>query len=115
MDATNPVRQKHHSAEERTRLVGDFRASGLSIEQYVRGAGISDWTLRRWLKEAKRQQRVGGGASRPRRLVPVMIGPELGERDRIEVILAEGATLRVPITIGVEQLEALLSAVRRAC
>jgi hypothetical protein len=48
-------------------------------------------------------------------LVPVVIGPDLGETDRIEVILVEGARLRVPVTIGAGQLEALISAVRRAC
>jgi len=76
---------------------------------------MSDWTVRRWLKEAKRLQRAAGRMSQPRRLVPVVIGPDLGEADRIEVVLAGGARLRVPVTIGAGQLEALISAVRRAC
>jgi transposase-like protein len=117
MEATELVkrRQKHYSAEERARLIGEYRASGLSVEEYAQGAGMSDWTVRRWLKEAKRQQRATGRTSRAPRLVPVVIGPDLGETDRIEVILVEGARLRVPVTIGAGQLEALISAVRRAC
>ena len=117
METPEPVkrRQKHFGAEERARLIGEYRASGLSVEDYARGAGVSDWTVRRWLKEEKCRQRAGVGTGRRRRLVPVMIGPDLDETDRIEVVLAEGARLRVPVTIGPGQLEALISAVRRAC
>ena len=84
------------------------------MEEYVRGVGISDWTLRRWLKEAKRSRRARGAGDR-RGFVPVIIGSEAGETGRVEVVLPEGTMLRVPVTIGAAQLEALVSAVRRAC
>jgi len=96
---------KRHSAEERARAVERFRSSGQSVGSYAGEAGISDWTLRRWVTEAN-------GLRRPRppaRLVPVRMKPAGGgEAERIEVVLVEGTILRVPTTISADKLGALV-------
>lgn len=114
METTNfpgGIKPKRHSVEERARAVVEFRSSRQSVADYAQGAGISDWTLRRWVTEAN-------GLSRPRpkaRLVPVRIKPVSGEAERIEVVLAEGTILRVPTSIPADKLGALVAAVRRTC
>lgn len=57
---------RRRSSEEIAKLVGDYRASGLSQQRYCKEHGVNLSTLGRYL------QREGGG----QRLVRVRVGPE---------------------------------------
>lgn len=93
---------------QRARVVERFHLSGLTRSAFARRRGLSAWTLSRWLAEAKR----GSGPGSP----PMMFGelklapPPLPEPVgwALEVVGANGLTIRLRQGLAVRELLRLL-------
>jgi hypothetical protein len=96
-------------------LAQEYLSSGQSAAEFARSVGVLEPTLARWLKGAGRSGTVQRPKSAAPRLVPVVVGPEVGSGEHIEVAFADGTALRAPLGIIPAQFEALLAAVRRSC
>jgi transposase-like protein len=96
-------------------LAQEYLQSGQSAAEFAQAVGVVEPTLERWLKESGRAVSGRPEKSAQPRLVPVMVGSELGSAEHIEVAFADGTALRAPVSIAPGQLEALLAAVRRSC
>lgn len=58
-----PVRQRRRSSAEIRRLVEEFVQSGLRQSEFCRRRGVVLNTLKRYLKQDRKEQRVGAGCS----------------------------------------------------
>lgn len=67
--ATTPVIGEPRSATERAQLLGEYRASGLTQEQFAARAGLKIGTLRAWIYKKRPAVSPAGGHFAPVRIV----------------------------------------------
>ena len=100
--------RRNRTREDVARLLGAYDTSGLTQADYARVNRISISTLRYWLR--RRRDEDHSCATRPA-LIPVTLRPTLGAiAARIEVALANGRTLRLPIDTATERVASLAAA-----
>jgi len=93
---------------QRARVVERFHRSGLTRAAFARRHGLSAWTLSRWLAEAKR----GSGLASPPmmfgelKLAPSPLPQPVGWA--VEVVGANGVTIRLRQGLAVRELLSLL-------
>jgi hypothetical protein len=95
-------------------LLIEQESSGQSLRSFARERGLSAWTLYGW------RQRLGRtGARRGRASVsslPDLVAVDVVDRvepaREIEVVLADGVRVRVPYSTSLEQLVAMVQALR---
>lgn len=90
-------------------MVGEYLKGKEDLAKFARRVGVSEGSVQRWLKEAQ------GDRPRRERLVPVVVSAEGTASEQVEVALADGTALRIPVSLGPERLAALVAAVRRTC
>jgi transposase-like protein len=87
--------RRNRTREDVARLLHSYDSSGLTQADFARGNRISISTLRYWLRRRRDEGPVRTSAPA---LIPVTLRPTLGAVSaRIEVALANGRTLRLPI------------------
>lgn len=113
--------------ERRERLVGRWRRSGQSANEFGRRHGLSQWALYSWAKHL-----AAGPDSRPRRqrtsttaeaadFIPVRVvsdepaGLPTRTEGVVEIQLRSGDVIRLVGEVGAERLRAVVKAVREAC
>lgn len=108
---------RRHSLAERTALIGEYRASGLTLANFATRAGMKIGTLRTWLYREKRPlPRVGGSHFAPVRVLeggaPLTQSPGRGA---VTVRWPQG--IEVEITLDLDTLGAghLLRALLSPC
>ncbi len=92
-------------------MASEYLKSGQSAAMFARQTGVTEASVKRWLKESG--EKTGRGE---RRLLPVVVnGGEATGGEHVEVALADGTALRLAATVTPERLTLLVAAVRRTC
>lgn len=101
---------RRRRADERARLAAEYLKSGMELAAFARRQGVGEATVLRWVEES------GARPASKRRLVPVVTdGGGGGEAGAIEIALADGTSLRVPLGIDPGRLGAVVAALRIPC
>lgn len=101
---------RRRRAGERARLAAEYLKGGMDLAAFARQQGVGEATVRRWVEESGR-----GRAGAPR-LVPVVPASAAGgETEAIEIALADGTSLRVPLSMDPGRLAAVVAALRLPC
>jgi transposase len=125
---TGVERRRHWRPEEKLRILAELDEPGTKFVDVARRHEVSRGLMWQWRDAWRRGTLVAQEATFvPVRVVPELPGPAspagpaaslpcagpTGERDvRIEIVLPDGAALRVPETIGTTALRRVLSALR---
>ena len=99
------------TAAERSRIVEEFRRSGLTRAKFAPSVGVSAWTLSQW---ASRERMERGGLSRARLDVQVF-DPNAPARGAFELIFSSKLSLRVPAGFDGDELRRLISILSEPC
>jgi transposase-like protein len=95
--------------EQRVAVVAEWERSGLTMNEFCQRRGINPSTLGWWRRELRRR------GDRKKAVELVEIRPAGTEAERaVEVVLANGIRLRVPVGFERRSLEEILAVVR-AC
>jgi hypothetical protein len=107
MSRRTPLRRRRRrSREEIERLLRAYDGSGQTQARFAEQHGIPLTTLHYWLR---RRREDGSGECRPA-LVPVTLRPGIGGGGtRIEIALANGRELRVPVDMDVARIARLVT------
>lgn len=124
------TRRHRRSEREWTRLVEEWRCSGLSADEYAEKHDLGRITLLRWAARLTRSadgrgrgdRRSARRISSATRFVPVQLSPEVpkavGGQERfqgsIELELADGCLVRLRGEVSSAALAVVLAAVERA-
>ena len=98
------------TAAQMARLVARWRTSGGSRAAFARRHGVSGWSFWYWCRKLSE-------TTPPRTapmFVPVRVTPE-AEAPSIEIVLSDGARVRVREGTPVEWVRAVVMALRSAC
>nr|WP_249209084.1 transposase [Magnetospirillum sulfuroxidans] len=104
---TGPVRRRIWLPEEKAALVGAAFAPGAVVADVARRADVNASLLYRW----RRELRVGSAA-----FTEVVVAPDIGSvvetpgGAAIEVRLADGAQLRIPVSASPDLAAAVIQA-----
>jgi transposase-like protein len=98
---------------ERSTIVDDFARSGLTQAEFAKKAGISAWTLSRWMSEAGDQRTTGDGRSS--RVQVQIFNPAAESRGVFELTFDSKLSLRVPAGFDETELRRLVAILREAC
>ena len=99
-------------------LARRWRESGAKARVFAQEHGITAWTLYYWRKRLAREERPARRRRRstPRvRLAPVQLVASDGNGHDLEVMLAGGDRIRVPVGISPETLRCVIQVLRTAC
>jgi transposase len=106
--------RRRWSREEKLAIVEEASGPCVNISAVARRHGIKPALLYRWRKE------LGDGAAASMSLVPVVVGSPyedktavvaaIGSNQTIEITLANGRTVKVPIDLDAATLKRLISA-----
>jgi len=105
--------QYRFTPAERRTVVDDFARSGLTQAEFAKRAGISAWTLSRWMSDAggKRTKGVAGSS----RVQVQVFDPGAGGRGGFEVTFDSKLSLRVPAGFDETELRRLVAILRGSC
>ena len=105
---SRPIRQRRRrrTHEEIERLLRAYDSSGLSQAKFARHNHVALTTLQWWLK--RRREQRGDGDQAPA-LIPVTVRPGAGAV-LLEIALANGRELRVPIDADPARLAMIVAA-----
>jgi hypothetical protein len=100
--------RRNRRREDVERLLRDFDSSNLAQVDFAHANGISISTLRYWLR---RRHDEGHGVDRKPALIPVTLREAFGGSvARIEITLANGRELRLPVDMAAERVASLAAA-----
>lgn len=106
--AHHPRPRRRRAREEIERLLAAYDSSGLTQVDFAGEKRLSVATLRFWLR--RRRDEGGGACPRPT-LIPVTLRSSIGSvAARIEIALANGRELRLPIDTDTPRVKSLVSA-----
>ena len=96
--------------DEGRAMVAAWRRSGASLAAFARQRGVQDMRLRYWVARLAELKENGTPRVRfhPIRLIEASEGPRRRDEERIEVVLADGRSVRVPTGFAAEDLERVL-------
>jgi len=108
---------QHRRRSEWERLVGEFRGSGLTQQQFADSRGLNTKTLENWAYRLRREARA---AAMPVRFLPVNVRapvPDAAARnddERIEVECGTGLRVRFAAGVDCDYLGRLFSMLTRS-
>lgn len=108
MDSTTTSGRRRVSAEERSRLVSLFRASGLTQAQFAEQQGIKLSTLHLWLYRGARRK------NKPPRFCEVPVSSLVSTAWAAELVLGSGMTLRLSAAAKADWICTVVSALRQS-
>lgn len=95
---------KWRSDDERRRVLGEQRASGLSVAAFARERGFSAWTIYDWRRRLREQPTQ---PDKPE-LIQVKVAPSVPRASSIAVELEAGHLVHVPSGFDAAELRRLL-------
>ena len=104
------TRSARTTRAQRAQVVERFHQSGLTRAIFARQHGLGAWKLRRWLAEAKRGSKP---TTSPTMFSEIKLGPTALPTPTgwaVEVVGANGVTLRLRQALAVRELARLLRA-----
>jgi len=99
-------------------LARRWRESGAKARVFAQEHGITAWTLYYWRQRLAREERPvrrRRRSTRPVRLAPVQLVASDSNGHDLEVMLAGGDRIRVPVGISAETLRCVIQVLRTAC
>ena len=99
-------------------LARRWRESGAKARVFAQEHGITAWTLYYWRQRLAREERPARRrrrSTRPVRLAPVQLVASDSNGHDLEVMLAGGDRIRVPVGISAETLRCVIQILRTAC
>jgi transposase-like protein len=108
--------RRRHTPRQRAKLLTQYRRSGLSQREFVQRHGLGLSTLTKWLREERQPDRQLPGRNGADLFQEVKLQPQFGAAGwAAEVVLADGAVLRLGAHADVAWATALFQALRRPC
>ena len=109
MDFEPSLHRRRASAQERSRVVGLYRASGLTQGQFATQHGIKLSTLRQWLYRPDSKMK----GNIPARFQEFAAGPVISAAWMAEIALDCGITLRLGAAANPDWVSSVVSALRQ--
>ena len=108
--------RRRHTLQQRAELLTQYRRSGLSQRDFAQFHGLGFSTLTKWLREERRTGVKTPGGNGSVSFQKVDLSPQFSPTGwAAEVILADGAMLRLSAQADLAWATALLHTLRRPC